>query len=240
MAFPGRLLLQGMRFSTFIKHRQPSKFLVKSSVTYFHIYNLFCNSSICLKLCLLAIQVLPCLPNQQTIQPFCSKPNDDEGNLVYGGNLTRNLKLVKYFSLSTSALGLALQPYIVVALYDKSSALVIGTCSVIAFMTFLTPLLVHKLSMRYITHVYFNDRTKVFTVHTLSFFNRKTSVSFTAQDVTIPDISGAFSNIKVKGLPYFVVPEDFVDITAYEHMVGYDKPIDFSFESDDKEEKEKT
>ncbi|CAM1324379.1 TMEM70 (predicted) [Pycnogonum litorale] len=157
----------------------------------------------------------------------------DAGDLVYEGKLTRNLKMVKYFSFTTTLIGLSIQPALLTTLSAKSSAFALTFCGFVGTITFVTPYLIHVLAKRYVTALYFDRQNKVFTAFTLSLFNREKPMRYVSDDVHIPDVTGAFSSFKAKGRPLFVADEDFNDLSVYEHMVGYDKPLDLTLPPDD-------
>lgn len=53
----------------------------------------------------------------------------------------------------------------------------------------------------------------------------------------MPDIAGMFTTVMIKGHPLFLDPKMFEDPSHYSKIMGYDKPIDFSLESDSEEQK---
>jgi transmembrane protein 70 len=52
-------------------------------------------------------------------------------------------------------------------------------------------------------------------------------ITFTTDDIIVPDVPGMFTSFQVKGSPLFVDPRLFDDPGHYVKMMGYDKPIDF-------------
>ncbi|RWS04236.1 hypothetical protein B4U79_12546, partial [Dinothrombium tinctorium] len=149
-----------------------------------------------------------------------------EKRLIYSGQLAKNLKAVKYFSLSTSFIGVCLQPLFLNKALN-SGAVVCGVVAFTSFSFICSPLLLNLISKRYVTELYFDENEKTFTACTLSFFNRKVSVDFKASDVNIPTVPGLFTTFLVfNKLPLFVDQELVTDLEAYKHLLGFDKPLE--------------
>lgn len=116
-------------------------------------------------------------PNDgSTAQKFKSKPfytddsNPDEVS-IYQGKYTKQILRVKLFSLTTSAMGLVAQP----VLWHKGlevggAGLSILMCSVAGIFTFVTPLLLHFVTKKYVIDIKYNEKTDEYTCVTISFF----------------------------------------------------------------------
>ena len=52
-------------------------------------------------------------------------------------------------------------------------------------------------------------------------------VSFKVEDVSVPEVPGAFTSFVANGTPLFCAPGDFIRPEHYGKFMGYDKPIDF-------------
>lgn len=107
-----------------------------------------------------------------------SKSKDDV--LIYEGPLVSKIRLAKLFSLSSSMIGLALQPM----LYQKTVeagtglAVTIGGAVFLGFFTFVTPVLLHLISRKYVTHLLYNSYTEEFTAFTYNIFLFPVEVSY--------------------------------------------------------------
>lgn len=153
----------------------------------------------------------------------------DKGKLVYVGTISKMIKLAKVFSLSTSFLGLLLQPFIYQSMSKLPGALAVVMGGSIGFFILLSPVLLNILTTRYITHMYFNPTTKTYNATTLTLFLNEHQHVFKARDVVVPDIPRPFSTMVVQGKPLFADPLQFNDHSAYIHLMGFDKPIDWEF-----------
>ena len=60
---------------------------------------------------------------------------------------------------------------------EKPMALMLGMGAFMSFFTFATPLLVHYVSKKYVTEMYYNRITDTYTAITYSLFLRKNQVS---------------------------------------------------------------
>ncbi|XP_074646934.1 transmembrane protein 70 homolog, mitochondrial-like [Tubulanus polymorphus] len=174
-------------------------------------------------------------------KPSSSVPliiDDKYGELVYEGGIASMVRGVKFFSLSTSILGLSLQPYILLNAdqLGKFTVLFGGICS---FFILGTPILLHWITKKYVTQLYLKRDTGEFTALTVTFFMRTMTTKFRAEDVKVPEIPGLFTTAIAKGRPLFMDMNFFRDIEVYKHMMGYDKPVDWSFPDDIKKYYEK-
>lgn len=150
-----------------------------------------------------------------------------KGVLVYTGRMAQYVKAVKTLSLSTSMLALLAQPAVIAAAKDDLmfKAGLMGSISAVIVST---PALVHFVTKKYVTDVYFNEDTKVFTLAHRSFFLRRKELQYTAGDVVLPFAPRMFVSHIVKGRGFFIELEAFRDTEIYKHMVGFDKPMDFT------------
>ncbi|XP_068218746.1 transmembrane protein 70 homolog, mitochondrial [Palaemon carinicauda] len=155
---------------------------------------------------------------------------------VYHGILTTQIRMVKIFSLSTSCMGLMMQPLLFQKVVGSGVGLAIVTGSFVGFFTFVTPFLIHWITKKYVTKLEYDPKRDVYSATTLTFFIRERKINFTVDDVKVPTVPGPFTSFHVKNQPLFVEPRMFEDIEHYGRLMGYDKPIDFSLD-DEKEQK---
>lgn len=106
--------------------------------------------------------------------------DDPDGVSVYEGKYTKQILRVKMFSLTTSAMGLVAQP----VLWQKGievsgTGLSVLICSVAGIFTFVTPLLLHFVTKKYVIDIKYNEKTDEYTCITISFFLFKNRVSST-------------------------------------------------------------
>ncbi|KAJ8728041.1 hypothetical protein PYW08_016426 [Mythimna loreyi] len=162
------------------------------------------------------------------------KDEDNKLECIYYGPLTPQIKGVKVFSLSSSAAGLLAQPIIIrEAATIGSTSLIVALCSVVGFFTFVTPVLLHVITKKYVTEIHYDPATSTYTATTINFFLAKKKLDFKVEDVEVPDIPGAFTTMKAKGTPLFIEARHFSDPLHYAKMMGYDKPMDFKLGGDD-------
>lgn len=147
-----------------------------------------------------------------------------KGLLVYTGSLSSNLTRVKMVSMSTSMISVFVQPFVISAAKDDMmmKAGILGTISTLVFCT---PALLHFVAKKYITDIYYNEDTKVFTLARKTFFLRRKEVEYKAEDVKIPFHGGFLVNHVIKGTNYFIDVASFRSKDIYKHMVGYDSPM---------------
>jgi len=183
----------------------------------------------------------------QTLPPTESTANLDEyeesveehEQTIYKGILSAQIKLVKSFSLMTSAIGLSCQPFLLYQVQSSGAgslgvALAGGAC--LSFFTFATPLLIHWVSKKYVTELLYNKIEDSYTAVTYSLLLREKKVSFKLRDVKVPDIPAMFTTIIVereKQIPLFVDGvHAFSDPQHYAKLMGYDKPLNLRWDKE--------
>lgn len=147
---------------------------------------------------------------------------------IYYGPLTKQIKGLKIFSLLTSSGGLLAQPFLYAkAMESGNTGAVLGLFACIGFLAVTTPLIIHIITKKYVTHVYYNAKEDKYIANTYSLFVRKKELEFTPDDVVVPDVTGMFTSCVIKGKPLFLEQDFFYDSSHYIRIMGYDKPIDF-------------
>uniref|UniRef100_A0A146MBK4 Transmembrane protein 70, mitochondrial n=1 Tax=Lygus hesperus TaxID=30085 RepID=A0A146MBK4_LYGHE len=148
---------------------------------------------------------------------------------VYYGPLSKRIRSVKLFSLMTSIMGICAQPVILqrAAELEASSAAIAATCGFVGFFTFVTPLLLHSVTKKYVTSVTYDKEADSYTATIYTLFLRKRAICFKPGEAEIPDVGGGFTSAKVRGIPLFMDSRFFSDVHHYKRIMGYDKPLDF-------------
>ncbi|XP_055845237.1 transmembrane protein 70 homolog, mitochondrial [Episyrphus balteatus] len=173
---------------------------------------------------------LPSIKNKQLTRTFASDTNPDE-TLIYQGSLAPRMKAVKVFSLTTSLTGLAAQPILMEqGMKIGGTGMAVALCTVAGFFTFVTPLLLHFITKKYVTEIHYNAKTDEYIATTISILLFKIKTKFRPSDVKVPDVPGMFTSFKVKDKPLFVEPTLFENTDHYVKIMGFDKPIDFKLD----------
>ncbi|XP_014300893.1 transmembrane protein 70 homolog, mitochondrial [Microplitis demolitor] len=150
---------------------------------------------------------------------------------IHHGNLSGIIKKVKIFSLSTSAMTLLVQPYLIPKALESggvgAATGIFITCGLFAFFT---PLMLHIISGRYVTDICYDSKRNIYIASTWTMFLRKRKIEFTAEDVEKPGLAQILTTCFIKGKPLFFTVEDFTNVDHYTIIMGYDKPMDFRFE----------
>ena len=95
---------------------------------------------------------------------------------VYYGNLTPQIREVKIFSLLSSVTGLATQPILIQQVPNLGTPTVVAMFGFVGFFTFVTPVLLHMITKKYVTHIYFDSSTGNYSAFCLTFLLRKKKV----------------------------------------------------------------
>ncbi|CAG9856041.1 unnamed protein product [Phyllotreta striolata] len=147
---------------------------------------------------------------------------------VYYGVLTPQIKAVKIFSLSSSVVGVIAQPFLYNGIVQSGSASVIAaTYAFVGFFTVVTPLLLHFITRKYVTHLEYKEATDSYVASTINFLCMRKQTEFAVNEVVVPDIPGMFTTLLAKGRPLFMDPQFFDDPHHYARIMGLDKPMDF-------------
>uniref|UniRef100_A0A182JUW1 Uncharacterized protein n=1 Tax=Anopheles christyi TaxID=43041 RepID=A0A182JUW1_9DIPT len=116
--------------------------------------------------------------------PPTSAPNSTkhskEDNLtdrVYYGSLTPQIRAVKVFSLATSIGGIVAQPI----LLEQASKvggmpMIVAVCGFAGFFTFVTPILLHLVTKRYVTDLHYDPSKQQYTATTITFFLQREKI----------------------------------------------------------------
>lgn len=101
---------------------------------------------------------------------------------IYYGTLSERMKMVKVFTMGTTALGLLSQPI----LFAKGTELGgrgVGMllCTVASFFTFVTPSLFHFITKKYVVSMDYNQNTDEYRATILSIMLKKIEVSILIQ-----------------------------------------------------------
>jgi len=166
------------------------------------------------------------------IKTIPEREGNGGSNVIYVGTLARYVRIVKVFSMSTSVAGICLQPFI----YKKLSALpvilAVAVGGFASFFIYLTPVLLHLISKRYVTEMTLDPITGDYTATTYTFFLRKKIHRFTADDVSVPNVPGLFTSIRVRGVPLFIDRDLFTDHRHFVQLFKYANPLEWEIVSE--------
>ncbi|XP_077293780.1 transmembrane protein 70 homolog, mitochondrial [Arctopsyche grandis] len=152
-----------------------------------------------------------------------------QSEIIYNGALSKQIRAVKIFSLSSSIIGVIGQPVI----YSKSleiggTPVMVAICGVVGFFTFVTPFLLHLITKKYVIYMSYNKDSNIYTATLVNFFLIRKKVNFTSTDVIVPDVPGLFTTFLAHKIPMFVDPNGFKNTDHFIKIMGFDKPIDFN------------
>lgn len=106
-----------------------------------------------------------------------SSASDSHGFKVYNGILTPQIRMVKVFSLATSLGGVVAQPILLEqASKIGGTPMIVAICGFAGFFTFVTPLLLHLITKRYVTELHYDEGKKEYTASTITFLLQKQMV----------------------------------------------------------------
>ncbi|XP_058066784.1 transmembrane protein 70 homolog, mitochondrial [Anopheles bellator] len=176
----------------------------------------------------------PQLFHRPSIRALCTagpSSSNETDTRVYYGTLTPQIRAVKVFSLATSIGGILAQP-ILLEQANKIGGMpmIVAVCGFAGFFTFVTPILLHLVTKRYVTELNYDPKKQEYVAVTITFLLRREKTHFKAEDVVVPEMGGLFTTFIVKNKAMFVDPQMFPDPTHYIKIMGYDKPIDFKFD----------
>jgi transmembrane protein 70 len=171
-----------------------------------------------------------CISRRQFSEKYNTSLKDrpsQQGEHIYIGSLSSQLKKAKILSLTSSAFGISLLPLISDTVNSSSilaKIIVFGTTS---FFIFVTPLLSIYLTKRYVNNIYYDKEKEILTLEQYNFFMMKKCEKIKLSDLYVPELPGLFSTIKNKKTnnAYFIELEQIKNITVLEKIYGFDKPF---------------
>ncbi|XP_011311576.1 transmembrane protein 70 homolog, mitochondrial isoform X2 [Fopius arisanus] len=157
---------------------------------------------------------------------------DSHLKTIYEGRLSKRIKYIKIFSLSTSLMGFLVQPYLLPKILATDSLMaVFGFVCTSSFFALGTPVLLHLITNRYVTKINYDSKRDVYIATIYTIFVKERQVEFTPDDVRKPGMREMITTCYVNEVPVFFDFADFTDIDHYSRILGYDKPMDFQLES---------
>jgi len=103
-----------------------------------------------------------------------SQKPDEDLITVYVGQQKDKVYRVKTFSICTSLLGVTAQP-ILMQKVDTLGQLILAN-TFVGFFTFVTPILLHFVTKKYVTKVEYNPKTDTYTATLVTFFLQERKV----------------------------------------------------------------
>ncbi|XP_050522824.1 transmembrane protein 70 homolog, mitochondrial [Daktulosphaira vitifoliae] len=156
----------------------------------------------------------------------------DDWEQVYSGMLESRIRQLKIVSFMTSGAGLFVQPLLLqkAAEVGSSLAATIGVCTIAGFFTFVTPILIHLVTRKYVTRVDYNNKNDQYLATTISFFLKPKKVLFKTHEVRLPMSQKLTITFYIRNIPLFIDPQAFTDMMHYQRILGYDKPYQLDTE----------
>ncbi|XP_050435618.1 transmembrane protein 70 homolog, mitochondrial [Adelges cooleyi] len=154
---------------------------------------------------------------------------------IYSGMLESRIRQLKVVSFMTSGAGLFIQPLLLqkAAELNTSLAATIGVCTIAGFFTFVTPMLIHLVTRKYVTRMDYDKTNDQYLATTISFFLQPKKILFKTHEVRLPMSQKLTVTFYTKNTPLFVDPHAFTDVMHYQRILGYDKPYELESEFQD-------
>lgn len=102
----------------------------------------------------------------------------DKNEVIYSGFLTKNIQRIKIFSLTTSVVGLSVQPlvYTQAIAAGTANSLTLPAFAMIGVFAVVTPLLLNFVTKRYIISVEYKSKEDKYVATVFNFFAMKKQV----------------------------------------------------------------
>lgn len=135
-------------------------------------FHKFCQRSICVN----KIISSPCTP-AGGINLNLKEDENTNKSVIYYGQLTGQIKGVKVFTIISSIGGLVIQPMILQNIINGENVpLGLALCTTVGFFTFVTPVLIHLFTRKYVTEIKYDHSSDTYTATTISFFLQNINV----------------------------------------------------------------
>lgn len=148
-----------------------------------------------------------------------SHGSENNWSLVYEGPLSKPVKYVKGFSLTTAAASIAGSPILVY--FGKQSVPLVGKLAIAGLLCIVgssTTVLLHWFSKAYVHRMYYDQTRRVFSAETSTFFGRLQRTDFEVKDIVFPEEESAFSTFEAKGKKFFL-HQEMVEAQQVLHFV---------------------
>jgi len=174
--------------------------------------------------------VLSVHPSARSFFTISEKEKESYGTLVYSGPVNKRVRFIKTFSVSTSVLAIMLQPYFLNEYISGTDA---HAASLTAYLTllaatgvmFITPVLLHYLTKRYVLEIYRNGATGEYRAILMNLIAKEYSLKFNQGDVVMPENPGPFYTMLARNKQLFVVPDGFIDRNTWISFFGETSPV---------------
>lgn len=159
------------------------------------------------------------LPVNALIRLYHSDGSDQLGKLIYRARLTNRVRILKIFSMVSSAITSGVYGY---AFIQKGFTTTVAVSGVIFVPFIFTPIIISLFFRRYVNAMYYNPKTETYTIRHYGFFLRSHNNKFKKEDVKSSQITDVTSNFTVRGVPFFIHEEDLLDaesVALYKEMI---------------------
>ncbi|CAL8343544.1 unnamed protein product [Merluccius merluccius] len=146
---------------------------------------------------------------------------------------------VKTFSYTTTVATMFMMPYVLFEsqLATRSLAVQAIIIAIASLFTFVSPVLLHLLTKRYVIRLYHDAEEDTYTAVTYNVFMMEKKTVFKQGEVRIPAGPKMFTTFYAGPLGMMVDPDFFQLPSDYNHLMGYDQP--FIFDENDLERPDK-
>ncbi|KHJ40483.1 hypothetical protein D918_09445 [Trichuris suis] len=170
----------------------------------------------------------------------------DRGNLgriVYSaGKMSKLIRFIKVFSLSTTSIAFLMQPFIwqdILSGPDRTTLLTTLTLSSLSVLVMCSPLVLNLLTKRYAICMYYDERSERFTAVSLNLFAQSVLTNFHLTQVRQFDSPFQLANVAVDGHAFLLTSANFVDeavLTKFKPLLGEEEDEDKMVKKDEDED----
>ena len=155
-----------------------------------------------------------------SVQSSPNEISDNDFRLIYEGPLSKKIRAIKLFSMSTSILSLVCAPVLVFSSNAETSILLKAfLASTVLTLGLSTTFFLHWLTRVYVHKMFFHPHSGTFAVETYNFFGITTRRRFSVADVRIPEVESVFSTFHAHNIRYFL----HTDLKEADQILNYVK-----------------
>ncbi len=146
---------------------------------------------------------------------------DKRGSLIYTGPLSKAVRSIKIFSISTAICSLTFGPILI--FLGNPATPIIGRVAIASLVTTVglsTTFILHWFIKSYVTKLYYDQDKGNVTIETLSLFGRSKVTQFHISDAKPPGAVTAFSTFQGAGKHFFLHTELFEDPALLRQLLG--------------------
>ncbi|CAK9810686.1 Transmembrane protein 70 homolog, mitochondrial [Anthophora quadrimaculata] len=172
------------------------------------------------------------VPSLQVKYFSVDKDNVQKRELVYTGDLWKQIRNIKILSIISTIMSICGQPMLFMKMINNDNLVSLGI--IFAFGNIIligSPILIYLVTKRYVINLYHCPQENTYVAVVYRFFLQRKEITFTPNDIKPPKMfKGSLTTCIAKDNPLYMDSNQFINLKHYNIIMGYNKPSDFEVE----------